>query len=126
MSETTNESGAIDRTEFVKRLRIAFDHDNNASIARRLGTTDATIKNYTDGKYLPVAEMLLRITVVTGINLHWLLTGEGPRRVERDPFLFSPGEEELIRGMARASGRTFEEEVRVLTLAAAQLIRTVG
>lgn len=115
----------IDRTAFVRRLRIAFNHAPNAEIARRIGTTDATIKAYTDGKFLPVAEMLARIAQASGVNIHWLLTGDGPERVTRIQPVFSEAEEDVIRKMAVDAGRTYEEQVRVLALAAAQLMRTV-
>lgn len=115
----------IDRAAFVRRLRIAFNHASNAEIARRIGTTDATVKAYTDEKNLPVAEMLVRITQASGINLHWLLTGDGPERITKIQPVFSQAEEDVIRKMAVEGGRSYEEQVRILTLAATQLVRTV-
>lgn len=71
-----------------------------------------------DGGRLPVSEMLLRITRATGTNIHWLLTGEGPRRVLKADELFSGDEEKAIAALAKRSGRSVDEQVRVLTLAA--------
>ncbi|MGD9564488.1 MAG: helix-turn-helix domain-containing protein [Pyrinomonadaceae bacterium] len=110
---------------FPDRLRAAFDHASNAEIARRCETSDATIKFYMEGR-LPSAELLLRIHRATGINLHWLLTGAGPRRVEgQDDRIFSEEEEQEIREMARIAGRTFEEQTRVLAVAALGLKQAI-
>jgi ribosome-binding protein aMBF1 (putative translation factor) len=111
------------RRAFARRLKDAFDHASNAEIARKLKTTDNTIKYYTDADRLPAPEMLLQIARVTGINLHWLLTGNGERRVARHN-LFTEDEEAGIRELAREAGRSFENEVRILAIAAAELIRT--
>ena len=69
--------------------------------------------------------MLARIAQASGVNIHWLLTGDGPERVTRIQPVFSEAEEDVIRKMAVDAGRTYEEQVRVLALAAAQLMRTV-
>lgn len=106
------------RAGFAKRLREAFDGMSQADIARRCKTTDATIKIYMDGDRLPIAEMLLQIHRVTGINIQWLLTGKGPRRVERVNEMFTEEEEGEIRELAANAGRTFENQVRVMTMAA--------
>lgn len=107
------------------RLREAFGGATNAEIARRLDTPDATLKFYMDGDRLPSAEMLLRITRVTGCNLHWLITGAGPNRVGKAAAMFSKEEESEIRKLAARSGRTFEEQVRVLVVAAVEMVGKV-
>ncbi len=109
------------RDEFALRLKIAFDHASNAEIARRLKTTDATVKMYTDAMRLPVYEILVEISRVTGINLNWLMTGKGPQRVLRSENLFSDEEMNSIRELALRSGRTPEEQIKVLALAAVDL-----
>jgi transcriptional regulator with XRE-family HTH domain len=68
------------RLGFLRRLREAFDHAPNAEIARRLDTTDATIKFWMDNERMPTLEMLWRISSATGVDMHWLLTGQGDRR----------------------------------------------
>jgi transcriptional regulator with XRE-family HTH domain len=109
------------KREFANRMRQAFDHDNNAAIARRCKTTDATIKLYMDAERLPNPEMLLQIARVTGVNLHWLLTGQGARRVEFGN-LFSEEEEEKLTKLAKQNGLTFNELVRKLVLAGADFL----
>jgi transcriptional regulator with XRE-family HTH domain len=107
---------------FARRLRTAFDEATNAEIARRCHTTSTTVKLYAEAQRLPIAEMLLQITRVTGINIHWLLTGRGSRRVEHED-MFSEEEESRIRELAARHGRTFDDMVRSLTLAAADMLR---
>ncbi len=106
------------RSAFVPRLRQAFDDASNAEIARRLNTSDATIKNYMDAKRLPLAEMLIEIARVTGINLHWLLTGQGPQRVEKGSELLTPEENKQILALARRAGRTYNEQLQIVIRAA--------
>lgn len=120
----SSEKDAEDGLGFAKRLRRAFDDASNAEIARRITTTDSTIKSYMDGDRLPVGEMLLRITAATGINLHWLLTGRGPERVMPHKPQFSSEDEELIRKRARLTGRSFDEEVAVLAALAAKFVES--
>lgn len=113
------------RQSFAERLRIAFDHATNAEIARKLKTTDATVKMYTDAARLPVYEILAQVARVTGCNLHWLITGTGPRRVTPIGDLFTTDEEAVVHKLAAASGRSFEEQVRVLAMAAVELVGKV-
>ncbi len=111
------------RLGFARRLREAFDGASNAEIARRLNTTDATVKWYVDAVRLPVFEMLVEISRVTGINIHWLATGTGPRRVTKTVEMFSVDEEAAIRNMATAAGRSLEDQVRILTVEAMEFIQ---
>lgn len=113
------------REEFALRLKIAFDNASNAEIARRLKTTDATVKMYTDAMRLPVYEILVEIARVTGINLNWLMTGRGSQRLVKSDDLFSDVESAPIRDLARRSGRSFDEQVKVLALAAAEMVGKV-
>lgn len=112
------------RKEVAQRLRQAFDHANNAEIARRCKTTDATIKLYTDGERLPIPEILLQIRRVTNINLHWLLTGEGSRYVEISN-LFSPEEELRLKDLARQKKTTFNELVRKLAVSGSEFLENL-
>lgn len=113
------------REEFARRLKFAFDDASNAEIARRLKTTDSTVKYYTDGARLPVFEMLVQIGRVTGCNLHWLLTGNGPKRAEKEVAMFSDDEEKKIKILASKAGRSFESQVKVLTVAAIEFKKAV-
>lgn len=103
---------------FIERLRFAFDNASNAEIARRINTTDKSIKNYMDGDRFPSFPMLFQVSRVTGINIHWLITGRGPRREESAAEMFSAEEEFLIRDAARSAGKPYEEYVRTVCLLA--------
>lgn len=105
------------KTQIAGRIREAFDGAINADIARRMNRSRATVKMFMDGDRFPNAENLIEISQATGINIHWLLTGRGSRRVETENA-FSEKEEELIREVAAKSGRSFDEQVRASTLAA--------
>ncbi len=124
-SDKYDSQNSNDTHEFAHRLRESFDNVLNSEIARRINSTDATIKAYTDGDHLPTPDILLRITRATGVNLHWLLTGNGSRRVETKA-LFTEIEEAKIYELARKAGRTFEEELRALALASIETIKRVG
>ena len=110
------------RHGFAKRLKEAFNHANNAEIARRCKTTDATIKFWMDGDRMPTAEMFLQIHQATGVNIHWLLTGKGQRKVEFSN-VFTEAEEAEIGELARERGKSFNEMVRNLATGAADLVK---
>lgn len=64
--------------KFAERFREAFNGARNKDIANLLGVSKATITLYTSGR-LPPPDMLLIIAEKTRCNLHWLLTGCGPK-----------------------------------------------
>lgn|SRR5215207_2420637 len=65
---------------FGLRLREAFKDASQTVIARQLGVSNSAVTNYVEGR-IPPAEMLIKIAGLTGYSIHWLITGEGPRRV---------------------------------------------
>ena len=69
-----------DRDGFGIRLREAFDGATNAGISRKLGVSEAGVKNYIDGR-IPPADMLIRIRALTNCSIDWLLTGEEPKEI---------------------------------------------
>lgn len=66
------------KDKFPDRLRAAFNDARNIDIARQLDVSKATITLYMGGR-LPPSEVLLKIAGETGCNLHWLMTGHGPK-----------------------------------------------
>lgn len=68
---------------FGERLKAAFKFASQAEIARKMGVSEAAVKNYLDGR-VPNAEKLLQIRALTNCNLDWLLTGEGQTKREFD------------------------------------------
>lgn len=64
---------------FVERLRrLISDHAGGKPtvFAKKAGIPPGTFANYLEGR-LPQADQLLRIRETYGINIDWLLTGEG-------------------------------------------------
>jgi transcriptional regulator with XRE-family HTH domain len=70
--------------EFIARLRITFDNESMADVARRLKIPHATVRNYYQGR-LPAPEVLIKIANETGVSLNWLLTGAGDRYGAQSP-----------------------------------------
>jgi transcriptional regulator with XRE-family HTH domain len=68
----------METASFGQRLRIAFGNAKLAEIARKLGVSEAAVKNYVGGR-VPDSDKLIKISTLTNCNLHWLLTGEGPK-----------------------------------------------
>ena len=62
--------------EFVLRLDKAFEHKSMADVARELGLSHATVRNYYLGR-LPAPEVLIKIAIQTNVSLNWLLIGTG-------------------------------------------------
>lgn len=62
-------------SERIKSLR--FPGETQAQFAERLGTTQASISRYINGRQ-PDRETLIRIAQATGTTLDWLLTGKEP------------------------------------------------
>lgn len=106
---------------FAVRLQDAFDSANDSAIARQIGTTQATVREYTGGRRLPIPEILLHISRRKGVSIDWLLTGRGTKWLTPPNDLFDAEEEREIRELAKASGRSFMEQIRELALAAIEL-----
>lgn len=110
---------------FAVRLREAFDGANDSEIARQCGTTQATVREYTGGRRLPIPEILLHISRRKGVSIDWLLTGRGTKWVAPANDLFDQEEELEIREMAQLAGRSFPEQVRELALAAVEIKKKI-
>jgi cellulose biosynthesis protein BcsQ len=68
------------RASFGLRLKEAFNGVSQTQIARQLGLSNSAVNNYVEGR-IPAAEMLVKIANLTGYSIHWLITGEGPKRI---------------------------------------------
>ncbi len=60
-----------------RRLRRARGELTQPAFAAHLGVTKDTIGKYERGERRPEAEVLARMREVLGIDINWLLTGEG-------------------------------------------------
>lgn len=68
------------KSAFGQRLKSLFDNAVNAEIAAKLGVSEAAVGTYVRGR-IPDGRKLIEIAKLTNCNLHWLLTGEGPRYI---------------------------------------------
>jgi cellulose biosynthesis protein BcsQ len=66
--------------DFGARFKEVFGNIKNKEIASRLGVSRPAVTAYAQGR-IPSAEKLIEISELTGCNLHWLLTGEGPKQL---------------------------------------------
>jgi repressor LexA len=69
-------------SSFGRRLREAFVGISNKEIAERLGVSKSAVTNYVEGR-IPSADMLAKISELTGYSIHWLITGEGSKLVSQ-------------------------------------------
>lgn len=67
----------MDNKGFVERLEKALNVKGNKELAEALGSSATAISNWRTGYSNPKLEFLLNKIEPKGINLHWLLTGEG-------------------------------------------------
>ncbi|GAB6075420.1 helix-turn-helix domain-containing protein [Desulfurobacterium crinifex] len=54
------------------------------NFAKEIGISEATLRRYENEQFLPDAEVLQRLAKKFGINIHWLITGEGSMFVNPD------------------------------------------
>lgn len=72
------------KMSFGERLIETFDGASMAEIARQLGVSHSTIRNYVQQGRLPDAEVLIQIANRTNVSLKWLLTGAGNKSADSD------------------------------------------
>lgn len=96
------------RSEFGIRLKQAFAPLNNKEIAAKLGVVPSAVQNYLGGR-MPDGSTLLRISQLTGCDIHWLLTGENSHDVNQQPVepisldsVFERRMREIVREELRA------------------------
>jgi len=66
------------------RLRQIMGEGTILHFAQRAGIPDSSLRKYLDGAQ-PTADRLVVLAEQTGVNLHWLLTGQGSQYVEIKP-----------------------------------------
>lgn len=103
-----------------ERILLAFDTDNPAEIARKMGLDRGAIYKWRDLKNAPTIENLVKISRMTNSSLDWLIVGQGPQRMleatGESPVYFGDAERRIIQDLAQVFNRSFEEEVRDLVL----------
>ncbi|MCX6178572.1 MAG: helix-turn-helix domain-containing protein [Chlorobiales bacterium] len=73
----TKKKAVIQKEGLISRLLVAFNVKENKKLAEILDVKESTITSWKDGDNIPQYEKILQKTELKGINLHWLLTGNG-------------------------------------------------
>jgi transcriptional regulator with XRE-family HTH domain len=97
----------VELSAFFERLRQVLDDRgmSQADLARDLGVGVATVSEWFTRGRVPNGDVLLRLPHSLRVNGHWLLTGEGPRELERDPDAADPylrGARDALAWMAQS------------------------
>lgn len=100
----------------MDRLRLAFENATMAGIAKRLGISHATVRNYFGGR-LPSPEILIKIANETNVSLNWLLLGKGSMFAEVPPKmdleqLLDRRISEIVEQKLRGLASTTESEIQ--------------
>src|SRR4051812_37925885 len=119
----TEAEKGIKRQGLWARIQEAYGGKNAPEIGKLLGKQKQSVYRWRDGE-VPGIDTLAHIARSRNVSLHWLLLDEGPKSLTefagiepgQVPIYFGPYEQEKIRDMAKAEGRTFEEEVRGFAL----------
>jgi len=63
------------------RIRYIRDSLSQPKFAKKIGVTRNTVSGYENNNIVPAGKALLQIHKIFGIDINWLLTGEG------DPYI---------------------------------------
>lgn len=98
-----------------ERLRYVRGHASQKERAAALAVALSTYQNYERDERVPDAEFLARVTR-EGWNGHWLLTGEGPERLEALSGAGFSGSQAV-----RVDGETLRDSVEAVDAALAAM-----
>ena len=70
-------------TGFAARFAEACGADEPSKVSRSLNISYQAAKNYLSGQRIPSSDILLLIAERTNYSIHWLLTGNGDRFIDR-------------------------------------------
>jgi repressor LexA len=106
-----------------ERITEALGISSVNLISIRLDVARQSVYDWQKGK-MPAMESLVRIAEVSRASIHWLVTGEGPRRVNEQPksptgpvtIYLGEAEHSLITKLATTAGISKEEQIRDLIL----------
>lgn len=65
---------------FASRLRLLRGKESREKFAKKLGLSPRALVNYENGTRVPKSTLTSQICARLGININWLLTGEGSMR----------------------------------------------
>ena len=97
MGEPVEIEDDIPQDEFPARLRQAVDTFGSVTaLARAIDRSDGAVRKWLRGVSEPNVTDLRAISVATGVNIEWLVTGQGdsgliPRGVRQMPMAYGSG-----------------------------------
>lgn len=67
----------MEKEDLIDRLELAFNVTGTGQLAKLLGVVPTTVSNWKSGRNQPDYERIFTICEQKGINIHWLIMGEG-------------------------------------------------
>ncbi len=92
------------------RIRYIRDSLSQPKFAKKIGVTRNTVSGYENNNIVPAGRALLQIHKIFGININWLLTGEG------DPHINPHWKTELKHKIKKMESRIKALEKQVAEL----------
>lgn len=68
----------------IKQARLLERKMSQAEFSDKIGVTQRSYSRYELGQTVPDAEIVKKISDITGVAIQWLLTGEGPIKTGKD------------------------------------------
>ena len=95
--DTNNLTAKSSISERITALVNELSDGNNTEFGRRIGESEANVRNFRNGKTTPKFRTLSSIVVCYGISAEWLLTGEGEMTKTSGGHTEFVGKEQLER-----------------------------
>ena len=96
---------SIEAGRRLKALREMLEM-SQADLANKLGVSQKAISQWERGERDIPTTMLLKLHELTGVNLHWLLTGEG------EPFAHPTQEDEEFEQLIKSIPHQYREQIK--------------
>lgn len=96
---------------FSDRLREVMNGENALSFSRKIGISDTAVRKLLEGSGNPTMQVLKSISVATGVNIHWLVTGKGSKGIEVDSTTIVRFDDELYKMVRRVIDEVAEKKV---------------
>ena len=105
----TKSRSASESTSLWERIQEAFGVRGPTEIASKLGFTKQAVYKWQNGE-IPGLETLTKIAATSGVSLHWLVTGEGPKTA----YIVSEPELRVIKELTKETGLSLDRQIHQL------------
>ena len=86
----------MDIIKKVNDIAVEFFDDNNSKFASRMGTSEASIRNYRS-KIIPKIDFIVRLCNEIEINFDWMFNDSGPMKMTKEGPLVSVASEFILK-----------------------------